>query len=185
MIVELLKKNLIDKKTFLLMNYQKVDLNELQLTIVLLTLELSGQNGGKKVVTSGDLGLYMSLSPSQIDNEMDDLIQKGLVKITSKSIDFTSLFLSIAVCLDNLEVEKFQNTQQDFFSQISQDLGENLTFEQISFLSQTIYEDLTLEQVLGFSHQKNINNFDDLRTKINQEISKKPKALFKYNWLNS
>lgn len=181
MIVDLLRKNLIDKKTFLLKNYHLVALSEAQLVIVLLTLELSSQDGGRRVVTSSDLAQYMSLNPEEIDAEMDDLIQKSLVKITSRSIDFTTLFLSIAA---EIELEDQQTTQQDFFLQIGQALDQPLSFEQIGFLNQTVNNILSPEQVLAFASQKNVNNFEELRSKINQEISKKPKALFKYNWLN-
>jgi len=178
MLVDLIKQGVLDKRSILLRYGWKVGLNSNQLLIVLLIMELSEEN--KKIIASNELAEYISLSADKIDSEIDKIINKKLVTISSKSIDFTNLFVKI---MDHLSAEYSDFNNNRFIKNLNANLESKVGLDEIGYLTDRL-KHISKDEILGISQDENVKNYQDLISVVEKEYKKKVKQITKYNWLD-
>lgn len=175
---------LINKKSLLILNYAKLNINENQLTILLLIIELSNEDA--KSFTPTQLANYMSISKEQIEYEMSELITSKLVIVEVKNkksvINLIPLFTKILIKLDE------QNSKIDFddnFNFIEKTFDITLSEQDINNLELFISKGISKQKIRLLIHEKTINNIEDLIKELNNIVKKnQPLKITKYNWLN-
>ncbi|WP_027062900.1 DnaD family protein [Mesoplasma seiffertii] len=88
-----------------------------------------------KFVTPRVVATKMTLSETEIENEIETMIEKGLVKIVAKNIDFSPLFIKLAI---SSEQEYLALEDKTFIATIQEQLSFELEEEQIKELESVI-----------------------------------------------
>ncbi|ASZ08960.1 DnaD family protein [Mesoplasma chauliocola] len=179
MLVELLAKGLISKHKLLLENYKKIGMNENQVMLVLITMQLSDEN--KKMITPLKLSKFMNISIDTIEIELQDLVDKRLVKIKPKEIDFSLLFLKIVLLIENESVKKGESY---FIQTIEKELGWKFTLPQIEEVKDLLHNAISRQQVLDILYKNEIKNYESFLKIVGRYSNKIEKSL-KFNWLEN
>ncbi|QBQ07507.1 DnaD family protein [Spiroplasma gladiatoris] len=181
---DLLKNGVINKKSLLILNYSKLEINENQLAILLIIMELSNEE--QKNFTPSQIAKYMYLDKDQIEQEISNLLIKELIRIEQKGkkavLDLTPLFNKIIV---NLE-EQNSNLANDIkYSFIEQMLNIKLSQEDIDVIIEYINQGLSKPKILSIITENKIDNFEALKDHLDEYVKKsKTLKITRYNWLN-
>jgi DnaD family protein len=138
-------------------------------------MELSEEN--KKIIASSELALYISLTADKIDSEIDKMINKKLVTVTSKSINFMNLFMKIS---DLITAEYSDFNNNSFIKSINSNLASKVSLEEIAYLNDNL-KSLSKEKIIEISQDENVKSFNELVTSIDKERKKKIQQISKYN----
>ncbi|ATZ21416.1 DnaD family protein [Mesoplasma tabanidae] len=179
MLIELLAKGLISKHKLLLENYKKISMNENQVMIVLLTMQFSDEN--KKMITPLKLSKFMNISIDTIEVELQDLVDKRLVKIKPREIDFSQLFLKIVLLIENESIKKGETY---FIQTIEKEIGWKFTIPQIEELKDLLQTSISRQQVLDILYKHQISDYEAFLKLIGKYSNKIEKSL-KFNWLEN
>lgn len=179
MLIELLAKGLISKNKLLLENYKKILMNENQVMIVLLTMQFSDEN--KKMITPLKLSKFMNISIDTIEIELQDLVDKRLVKIKPKEIDFSQLFLKIVLMIEN---ESLKKGETYFIQTIEKEIGWKFTTPQIEEVKDLLQTSISRQQVLDILYKHQIENYESFLKLVGKYSNKIEKSL-KFNWLEN
>ncbi|ATZ20258.1 DnaD family protein [Mesoplasma lactucae] len=179
MLIELLHNGVINKETFLLQNYKKIGLNENQVIIILSVLKRC-ENNDKTYITPELFAPYMTIPLDAISDEIDDLVEKGLVKVTSKNLIFDGVYEAIAI---KLEIEREQQEGEEFIAKLNANLQENISYEDLAYLKTLLATGYSREKILKTSKEGQVKTFKDLKNKILNKNAKKP-SIIMYDWLN-
>ncbi|WP_027063145.1 DnaD family protein [Mesoplasma seiffertii] len=181
MLIDLLKKGVISKDNLLFDNYKKIGLNENQVMIVKMIMHISKSES--KFVTPRVVATKMTLSETEIENEIETMIEKGLVKIVAKNIDFSPLFIKLAI---SSEQEYLALEDKTFIATIQEQLSFELEEEQIKELANIINVNVSKKQLLEIlSSEDTINTYGEFVKRIGKLINNKPKGITKFNWLDN
>lgn len=179
MLIELLAKGLISKNKLLLENYKKILMNENQVMIVLLTMQFSDEN--KKMITPLKLSKFMNISIDTIEIELQDLVDKRLVKIKPKEIDFSQLFLKIVLMIEN---ESLKKGETYFIQTIEKEIGWKFTTPQIEEVKDLLQTSISRQQVLDILYKHQIEDYESFLKLVGKYSNKIEKSL-KFNWLEN
>ncbi|AEM68779.1 DnaD family protein [Mycoplasma putrefaciens] len=182
MIEKLLENGLLSKKKLLLEHYKKIELTDSQVLIILIIMHINDQT--KKMTTPSLLARYMNLSADEIENELQILVEKDLIEIKPRYIDFAKLFKKIA--LISWEFHNIQ-TNKDFFDQLENKLSSKLNDNQKLELSKLINQAVIKNQVLELADELKPANFDNLIQTLYQELNLNNQTinhLSQFDWLD-
>ncbi|WP_031542998.1 DnaD family protein [Mesoplasma photuris] len=181
MLINLINMGVVSKKKILMLNYKKIGLNENQV-MILMMLMLLNDDHKTKFITPIQLSELMNFSVEKIESEINDLIERDLVKITSKNIDFSNVFKSLATASEReflvLEDEKLVTT-------IEKVIGQDLSEDQINDLNKILKTKLSKTELYAILDTNKIFSYEDLKRTIANTIQKERKGISKFNWLEN
>jgi len=180
MLIELIDQNIVDRKRIVLRYGSRAGLSPNQLLIVLLILELTEEN--KQIIASSELTDYLLLSADKIDLEIDKLITKKLIVVSSKSFDFSNLFNKIGQLI--IEDYSEYNQHTHLIAKLNDNFDRKISLEDLPVLQDTLKE-VTKSQLLEIAGQEEIHDFEDLTNYLAKHDPKKTKKISKFNWLEN
>jgi DnaD family protein len=185
MFLELLKNGKLNKKVLIAENYKNLGLNESQYAIISLVLEFDKVD--RRVSTPVQLAEFMTLSVPEIEHELNDLINKSMLKIdvTSKkhNLDFTPLYNKLAVIFQNNMIHQMMKlTPEKLVEEFFDVKLNNIQISALNdFKNQKKSPTFLLDLLISHKY-KNVDEFisyiKNLKTDDNVEI-------IEYDWLRN
>lgn len=180
MIVDLMKKGIVSKKSLLMSTYKKAGLSENECMIIMMIMHLSADPN--LFVTPATLAEVMNLSPEQIDQAIAKLGEKNYLKFIAKKIDFTPLFTRL---VGIIEEEYLMQENEDLFQIMNTKLTSPLTNEQKNEITIMINGCISKQQLLKVVNENEFTTYADMTKLIGKTIANKTKSITRFNWLEN
>ncbi|AGR40961.1 DnaD family protein [Spiroplasma taiwanense] len=181
--LELFQSGIINKKSLLILNYSKINLNEKQLAIVLIIMELSSYE--QRNFTPSQIENYMNITKQEIEQEIADLLKNRFIKIDQKGkktvLDLSPLFNRLLVKLEEEHSILKVDSEYNFLEKI---FNNKLVKEEILKFDEYIESGISKPKILEYIHQYSITNVKDLLLKLEEKSKKSSVKITMYNWLN-
>lgn len=173
MLLDLLTKKYIDKENLLLGNYKKIGLTENQLVVILLIMHMNNQT-----LTPKEISKYTNLTDKEVEKIFDELLDKKLIKVSSKTIDLKPLFIKLVQVLeDSLEVN-----DNDLIKAMNTIFETKLSLDDVNYLKEKALNKFNKEELLILAAQTSSKTFPEFKKELeNKKGDVKP--ITKINWL--
>ncbi|WP_338983013.1 DnaD family protein [Spiroplasma endosymbiont of Othius punctulatus] len=176
---ELLQHGLISHTSLLINYYSSIGMNENQLAIALIVLKHS--NAKKHIFTPKDFEQFMSISESEIDIEINNLVEMKLVEVNfSKNVIMIAPMLKKIIT--QIETEKTLYKDDINFDFVKEYLNHKLSEKEIGILNTYVEDGISRPKINDLMKNSECDDFASLITVLKAAKSKMRKVFTQYDW---
>ncbi|AHI52664.1 DnaD family protein [Spiroplasma culicicola] len=180
---DLLKTGIINKRTLLILNYAKLDINENQLAIILIIMELSNEE--QKNFTASHIAQYMSIDKEAVEQEISKLLVSHLIKLEQNGkktvLDLMPLFARLTVILEEENSKLITDNNYEFIEQM---LKVKMTTDMIEEIDSYMKKGLSKPKIMSLMIENDVKAYDQLIKHLKSYIKNNEIKITRYNWLN-